>query len=332
MKLALIVCTNGNGHTRRALKLYEALIIRGVDVTIFGPRERFNIFSSIAGFIKPKLIHFDSKTTIENWRTGQACNWYKFLPSLDAYDIVVGDGLLEVMYLRSDAWFIGSYLWHKSIVSFPQIHIKKLDNLLKMHNPKIISSSIFTAPYLKGEKNLIEVGLFGKKFLTKKYLTDERILLVSAGLGGEGEVKLARKFIVELAAGNIKHPFKKIYVGSEIYSENLPSLFTKATFNERMYAEVTEAIVRPGIGTASDCILNEIMIFPFYKLGNIEMKTNSHALSKLGFGVKSSNIYEAFNSALAFANNRVSMKDHFEKVQDVEDGAESFVSRLILKC
>lgn len=332
MKLALIVCTNGNGHTRRALKLYGALIKKGVDVTIFGPREKINNFSSIYGFASPKLIHFDSKTTIENWGTGRACNWYKFLPSLDSYDMVIGDGLLEVLYLRSDAWFIGSYLWHKSIISFPQIHAKKLDHLIQCHNPKIISSSIFTAPYLKCEKNLIEVGLFGKKTLSRKYLRDERVLLVSAGLGGEEEESLARKFIAELIIRKFKHPFKKIYIGSEIYSESLPPLFAKAPFDEKMYAEVTEAIVRPGIGTVSDCILNEIMIFPFYNLDNIEMQTNSLALSNLGVGIKSNNIFDAFNFAIAFANDRPAMKNHFDKLQDIEDGAELFVSRLILRC
>ena len=118
--VALIACSNGYGHTRRLLLIAEALEKCGVKSTLFAPASIANYLSGILEINTPRVINFDTETTIYDWVKGNSGNWVKRIPDLCEYDEVISDNLADVLKLRDDSWLSGSFLWHESLPNIPQ--------------------------------------------------------------------------------------------------------------------------------------------------------------------------------------------------------------------
>ena len=67
----------------------------------------------------PDVVDFDTETNIDRWLYGEKFDWHKRIPSLENFDIVVSDNLIEVLEVRDDAWLSGSFFWHEITHNFP---------------------------------------------------------------------------------------------------------------------------------------------------------------------------------------------------------------------
>ena len=103
-RVALIACSNGYGHIRRLLLLSEALSLRFAEPVLFAPTKPLQRLIQTEGVTPPKQVNFDTQTTISNWIDGTACDWYKRLPSLSEYDVVVCDNLIEILVKVDSCW------------------------------------------------------------------------------------------------------------------------------------------------------------------------------------------------------------------------------------
>ena len=120
VNVALISCSNGYGHIRRLLLLSQELISKSNHVVLFAPLNFVkNIIETTGIHHCPDVVDFDTETNIDRWLYGEKFDWHKRIPSLENFDIVVSDNLIDVLEVRDDAWLSGSFFWHEIIHNFP---------------------------------------------------------------------------------------------------------------------------------------------------------------------------------------------------------------------
>jgi len=306
----LIACSNGLGHLKRLMLLSIELEKIKIKSTIYARTddiEKICLSEEIA--IQSEHIEFDTHTKILDQINGDSFQWLSRIGDLSNYDFVISDNLLEILEVRPDAWILGSFFWHKVLRGFPEDIANKLNNLLIENQPKNISSGLFTSKYLQFNTRLFEVGLFSSpnNSIMKNY-KDRKDLLISCGKTGILDSQV-RKFVSELAKLE-QTPFDKVWVEPSLTPKNPPIWMKKAIFTPKMYQEISAAIIRPGIGTVSSCIINGVKIFTFYEENNTEMIFNSEIIQKNHFGQHTSSIKLAWDNAVRFFLNQKT-EDYF---------------------
>lgn len=328
-RIALIACSNGYGHIRRLLLLSEALSLRFAEPVLFAPPKPLQRLIQTEGVTPPKQVDFDTQTTISNWLDGTACDWYKRLPSLSEYDVVVCDNLIEILKVRPDAWLSGSFFWHESLKEIPRELKMASQELLITHHPKMISSRLFSSEKLNLYTRLYEVGLYKNRTNKIQNPENKRDILIACGRGGriEDEVK---KFVACLEQVKPK-VFKKVWVDSVLLPSSAPSWMKPATFTLQMYNSLLAAVIRPGVGTVTNSLIAGAKVFPFYETDNREMRENAKKISDAGYAANTSSIEAAWKSALTYAGSPYTHKRHFHKLKELDmDGAEE-AAKIILE-
>ena len=328
-RVALIACSNGYGHVRRLLLLSEALNKLSVKCVLFAPRSSIDRLVKTENIIPPEMVNFDSKTTLSNWINGSAVDWYKYLPDLKEFDVVVCDNLIEILNIRPDAWISGSFLWHESLENFP-INLKiQSEQLLQCTNPRIISSKKFISKKLINKKNLYQVGLFSNRKEIPLNHNNKSDFLISCGRGGliEDETK---RFVKKLSQDKII-PSKNVWVEPSIMPNNPPLWMKEATFNSKMYDNTIASIIRPGIGTITNSIASGAKIFTFQEPENKEMEENGKIIDKSNYGVSTSSIRIAWNKAIKYAADDKAQEKYFNEIGSINlNGAKEAASIIFM--
>jgi hypothetical protein len=326
-KIALIACNNGYGHIRRVLLLIQSLTkYNDVELTIFAPIDSVVQLCKKMNVNIPNVVDFNTNTNAVNWLNGSCNKWHETLPSLEMYDVVVSDNLIEILYIRPDAWLLGSFFWHEGIKRFPKKYKKKSKDILRKYNPKMISSKMFTSPYLRDYTELYEVGLFVNNPQKGRENSIPKDLLIAAGLGGEVANSI-RKFINSLVQIEDKF-FDKLWIDPDLLPKQAPEWMVPATFSEEMYKNISAAIIRPGVGTITDALSYGARICPFYEDNN-EMKNNSHALFSYGLAKDTSSIECAWKDALSYISSESERNIHSINVKNIDLNGCNRASELI---
>jgi len=312
MNVALIACSNGLGHVRRCLVLSLELIRNNANVTLFAPIKSVNKLTESIEEKRLSIIDFCTDTSIENLLDYNSTSWIKKLPNLSQYDIVVSDNLPEILYLRADAWISGSFLWHESLINFPKEEKQRINHLIKDSKARLISSEILTPSYMHQFENLHKVGLYSGSLRSKNCSpVAKKDLLISIGLGGNLAFEI-KNFIEEIAS--LKDlPFNTIWIEPRICPDNRPEWIKPATYDNDMYSSIISAIIRPGVGTITDCLYNKCKVFMFFEPDNLEMQSNANLLQKLELGENCKSFQDACDKALAYSSNK-KMINHFENL------------------
>ncbi len=331
--VALITCSNGFGHIRRVLLLAKALADRQLKVVIFGPLSSINIFDKENDLPAIEIVDFNTQTNAENWINGSAENWYKDLPDLSRFDIVVSDNLIEVLRVRHDAWLSGSFFWHESLEYFPKKLKNKSKELLLKHKPRMISSALFASKYLKTYTDLHEVGIFTDSDSAQSLTANQskNDVLISCGKGGD-IVTHAKNFITWLSQEK-EVIFDTVWVEPSLFPKKPPHWMKKATFTKQMYQALVASVIRPGVGTVTDSLLAKSMVFLYYELDNFEMRENAASIDAVGLGVDSFLITDAWHSALDYMDNSESQQRFNQKasalnINGTREATEILVSSL----
>lgn len=279
--IAFIICTNGYGHLRRSLLISNELYKKyNVESTFFFPKKKFKDFTKSflknrSNFKLPKLIDFSTETSIIDWKEKRATNWTKKELNLDKYSLIVSDNLIEILKFDKKAIIIGSFLWHH------QFNYKEIfDNselILAKYNPLIISNKYFTPDYMSNYKNNIKVGFNYIKPINNSY--NKKSILIANGKEKKDDDRVIELInILNLRQNN---NFESIFLEPRLYSDKLNQIFKKADFDEKMYSKISHAIIRPGLGTITDCISNNVRIISFDKWEINELNFNIECLKKI---------------------------------------------------
>lgn len=280
------------------LALSHALKDRGTSPVVFAPKRDVERLSLIYSVEVPEIVDFQSRTAYEHWLEDDQECWTSELPVLDDYDEVVSDNLIEVLTLRPDAWLSGTFFWHKALPNIPQQKIQRAEDLLSQHNPRLIASKLFATPYLGEKTKLFNVGLY--TLGTSDGGTGQGDILISCGKGGKALFDL--KVLLESLVGRPQPGPFTVWVEPILYLEEMPSWIRPASFTPAMYSRLAAAVIRPGIGTLTDCLAVGARLFLFYEPGNLEMKANANKIKEHKFGDVFCSINESWGAALKFLN------------------------------
>lgn len=330
MKIALISCSNGYGHIRRLLVLSVALQEKGVTPVLFSPLYSAKEVAKKERIQLPIVIDFNTNTKQKDWINGTATEWVNKIPDLSGYEIVVSDNLIEVLLIRPDAYILGSFFWHESLINFPKDLKNRAAALLDIYKPTIISSRIFTSDYIRKYSNVFEVGLFSTSgdFYKYKY-KDKKDALIACGKGGNVREQ-AKNFVKKLASKE-NNLFGNVWVEPEILPDYYPLWMVPATFSYKMYKSVIVSIIRPGVGTITNSILSGARVFPFYESNNKEMKLNASILKFYEVGENTNLISEAWSRANMFAFNHNSRLSHDSSIHKLDISGSQQAAEIILK-
>jgi hypothetical protein len=310
-KIALIACANGLGHIRRMLSLSLSLRYYGARVVMFAPKSVVMYMSEVYSICPPDIVDFESRSRIGDWFIPMQKCWSDDLPALDSFDEIVCDNLIEVLDVNEDAWLSGSFFWHLSLPGFPTDKSLRANNILERVRPRMISSSLFAAPYLEEKTRLTRVGLYKIGEILPNLGQD---ILLACGRGGRVGVEV-QKFLNSDSFQRFGGNFN-VWIEPEYYQSSMPSWVKPASFTPAMYAHIAAAVIRPGVGTVTDALVNGARLFLFYESENFEMEFNAACLKKFDVGEIFGSIQSAWRSAVQYI-------DH-EPIQRVKSAKLSF--------
>lgn len=307
--IALIACSNGFGHSRRSMAIALELHRRGHHVTWFGPEAAFAHFKSLVaadfskfdGFV---TVPFNTDTSTHRLfgAPAEAMAWYRALPSLDAYDLVISDNLVEILHVRPDAVISGHFLWSHVFKDLPPETITSEASLLQRYQPPILAGRPFTFPQLQSYPQLVEIGLcsfYGQHGVQRG---DERALLISAGRGGDLSRPLGN--FLNVLATRKPEAFDVVYVEPHVLRTiDAPSWLRPADYSAGMYRTLGAAICRPGIGTVTDCLQHDVRIFALSEPDNLEVIHNGDVLQALGLGESCVSFADAYERAVLYVSD-----------------------------
>lgn len=247
-------------------------------MSLFAREDGLEKFAAIYGRSSYlQLIPFRTHSHPDN-NQYQWTNWLKDLPNLDAYPIVVSDNLPEILVVRKDAWLSGSFLWHLDLPYIDDSYKVQCEELLSKYQPLHLAADFFVSDELRSKSQIVPLGLIGDLGLAKpKPDFKTGALLISGGRNSILKSQLTT-FVKQLIDASTKPNFTKVWVDSSLLPESYPDWVEAAPFNEEMYQSLSVAIIRPGVGTVTDCLRNQVFMVAVAEDSNLEMKTNIHAL------------------------------------------------------
>jgi hypothetical protein len=326
-RIALLACSNGMGHIRRLLALSVALRECGAHPVLLAEEDKLRRLGQTMQVAMPDFIPFCSRTERSDWMEPGEADWTLDLPALDDFDVVVSDNLVEVLAVRPDAWLSGSFFWHRVLECFPAAKAEYAESLLMQYRPRMISSRLFASPYLQAFTRLSTVGLYAFAGLGEQGV--KRNFLLACGTGG-GAISETAALVRSLASGE-QPPCHTLWIEPAMYEDGMPPWIQPATFSPAMYAGIGCAIIRPGVGTATDALLAGARVFSFYEAGNDEMVFNATCMAAAGVGEDCGTAQLAWQAAMRFANTPDEQEAHKTAVSAMDRNGAYQAARLILQ-
>lgn len=305
----------------------EGLRAYGAQPTLFAPCVAVRQLAKVFGVPIPTVVDFESRTRRVDWLAPGGRCWIDSLPSLDDYDEVVSDNLIEVLSLRPQAWLSGSFFWHLALPGFPNDKAVRAEELLALHHPRMISTNLFAAPYLASKTELCRVGMYALGQVI--YGVRGTDLLVSCGKGGEAE-GATQELLGQIESGVRPGEHSIVWVEPGLYRPDMPSWMQPASFTPLMYSRLLAAVIRPGIGTVTDTLLAGARLFMFYESDNIEMAANARRLGSVELGEACESASQAWRNAVRYLNNAPAQARHRDVVRLLNCNGANEAAALIL--
>jgi hypothetical protein len=161
----------------------------------------------------------------------------------------------------------------------------------------MISTALFSAAYLSIKTRLYNVGLYALGPAVEP--TGDRGVLISCGTGGEAKSE-TKALLNQIAVGEPPE-ISTVWVEPDLYRSDMPAWIRPADFSPTMYARIAAAVIRPGVGTATDAIMAGARLFMFHEVGNNEMVYNAKRITDAGLGEAFSGAGPAWHAAKKFA-------------------------------
>tara|TARA_Y100000816_G_C26108008_1_gene589657 strand:+ start:5482 stop:6414 length:933 start_codon:yes stop_codon:yes gene_type:complete len=200
----------------------------------------------------------------------------------------------KIIFDKKKNFIFANFFWEE-ILNKRNGNIKNL----KKKGIKVFSNYLFSN--IKANVKIKKIGFF-EKFKPNK---NNGSILIAVG---SAKSRLLAKFkikILKLLKKNLLKK-KKIYLDPQLYISDLKKFNVhKADFSEKMYSNVSFAIVKPGLGTIEECLKRGIIIFPCMEKENKEFEYNAHVLIKKKLGFKFNRLERIFKFIdLKFNDNK----------------------------
>ena len=140
--------------------------------------------------------------------------------------------------------------------------------------------------------------------------------------------KEIKKFIENLS--NLKNNKIPIYIEPRYYDKKLAknNIF-EANYDNKMFSDIAVAIIKPGLGTITDCLSRGIAILTYTNNQNKEFKENSIILEKNNLGINFNNLNSALNFSLLLVKEKKILKKKFLLSKELKWNGEKDVIKII---
>jgi hypothetical protein len=287
--------------------LAGALVDQGLQPTLLAPKVDVKKFSGDADDVE--VIDFDTGTSVSFLRSCSEDNWTTRLPSLDRFDIVVSDNLVEILQIRPDAILSGGFLWHDALDHMNPARVSTQKSLLEKFHPWMLTNALFAMPEIGARTRALTLPFFGPPNRSNSFRRD---ILIASGRSGEADEITLELIQILLRQGMPDH--HRAHIEPSLLPDNAPKWLLPAAFDAQMYQDVAAALIRPGIGTITNALLAGCRIFPFYEPGNREMAFNAKRIQDLGLGQCSNSPESLFKCCTDFLTSESAQIVHGENV------------------
>ena len=195
-------------------------------------------------------------------------------------DFCWSDNLLFPYKYCKDTVITGSFLWcgHPNY-----LHSEEDLHLLRNNEVVLIGNKYFTRKNITQKLHFHPVGLFSKQKISSNVHKKTNAILISSGQTDTGKNFLEKQIIKNLRDIEILSSSSIIYLESDIFSRiSFKSKnIREALFDQKMFKEIGSAVIRPGMGTISECWSNMVKIYPFFGENNSELENNSNIVKNI---------------------------------------------------
>lgn len=263
---AFFTCSNGLGHLRRCIAIAK-MLGNSVILTKTVNVERLRPTVNVDGI---DFIEWYSGVTAESLRAGDV--HLANVPKVDAR-IVISDNLPDILEHYPDAILQGSFLWHDVIPGADTRYVERSMELLVKHRPVMIGLDLFAMPAVRQLTRFYPVGLY-------RYCEPMDVPKTNILISGRGrEMSLLLKPILHSAVNNNGI----VFVDQSLLPTSFPDWIKPATYDCHMFASLSHAIGRPGLGTVCQVLTAGGKFYPVYEPDNLEMLHNAKRLYELTY-------------------------------------------------
>lgn len=299
LSIGVFVCSNGMGHIRRSIIIANTLAAAGHQVEMHLDKKKKHEFD----MYKCKEFNYNCGT-----RVGQQLsdNWYKqnkIYGENFKYDVAISDNIIPVLQGVDAKIKIlsGHFVWEKILNVESREITKALEQVINDKGVLKIASGAFASNYIKESDNYIAAKIYGK--YTGYVQSRKEMVLISNGTAmakNENMIKLISHIekSKQCKLENIYVDFHTARYYSQVTGKDL-RVCKMVNYDQDLLERVKIALIRPGIGTVSECLLNNVKLIGIYDKDDHEMKENKASLnSYFGEEIIGSDWKKAVNNIL----------------------------------
>ena len=283
-----IVNPNGLGHLRRSIFIWNNVNISNVRVKLLidHSQSKYLSFFNPKPFISFENMDFKGMISLSNIKNKDFILHYfklqeKFNNSTnyEEIDLVISDNtLLDFSSFCDNYLVFGSFFWHdivKNNSSLEEVILNE-KKIIELNAPRIYGIDNFISGSLKEYDFVGNIGWLVNQKKRSKCRRRNLGVLFSGGLG-EIEISMVDAIIDVLSKSSIEF---------DVFSSHKYNFITNSiSFDfDKGWDKIDFVISRPGIGSISDCIENNLPIVAIGEITNSEMVFNARAISDLNIG------------------------------------------------
>ena len=287
-KIVHIVNPNGLGHLRRSIFIWNNVNINKFSVKLFidQSQNKYLSFFKPKPFISIEIMDFKGMITLSNIKNKDFTLHYfnlheRFNNSINfkEVDLLISDNtLFDFNKFCNNYLVFGSFLWYdivKNNTSLSEVILNE-KKILETNLPEIYGIKNFISESLKEYNFLHEIGwlVHQKKKLNR--INPKSGILFSGGLGN-----MSISYI-----NLILEKLRESSIDFDIYSSiNYKFIKNSIHFDfDKDWGKIDYVIARPGLGTISDCIENNLPIIAIGETNNPEIVSNARFISECNIG------------------------------------------------
>ncbi len=319
MKIAIIASNNGLGHIRRSVLLANRLVEK-FNVTILCSSEKvakFRLSESV------RVKNFDIKS-YKMKILSKRNNVHKSFNLKEKFDLYLSDNYPEIALKKENSLMLSNFFWH-DILKVNTIYYKNVERKIK--NRPIIANYLFVSKYIKKNFKIKSVGFYGN-FSSKPFNPRKNGILISFGTAEMTNKKNVLRFINQIK--NQKRRDIPVFLEPRFYKAELKKYNVfKATYDEKMYNRIAIAIIKPGLGTITECLSRGIAIFTYTRGSNKEFLYNARTLEKNHLGINFFYLTSAIEFAYSMVRQKKILKEKFNIAKKLKWNGEYEVIAII---
>jgi len=310
-----LVCPSGLGHLSRTVEVVNFIesIKSDIDITI-------HLATWQAAYARKWIKNLQTSFVPVNAPfvpTSQGRrSWTEIALANTEFDFLVSDNLIEVVEFNETLALVGSFLWGTENISFEDETSWIRTN--KMSIP-IFGVDFLSMPAVRSLSGFQPVGLVGK---CQHLVNHGKEILFSFGRSN------AAKELCDRVRDTIC-PRGKLIEG--FVFDDIENTEPVGDYSEDFFARFSSAVIRPGVGTLSDCLRYGVPMVILHENGNDEIEWNTKILVENGLAVVAETADEALIAAHAWDEETWRSKFH-ERRQALRWEGEKDIAQGIIRC